>query len=705
MAKKFVKVNGLHNVFEASANIASSTIKSGASASVDANSILFITADADDEELFGSDYPSMKEGAHYIWAQGVLHDTNSGVVNVGVTGEEPHIRVTGSMTPSGPSFVISHTAPSTGVSTAGKVQTQPKAAGTSGTGGATGVLKIPTISVDNKGHVSSLTDTEVAIPIPNHYKHPQFNVFIGGATTKYDPDVQTDKFIDIDSAINSKIAPFENAMHFVGKATVDLTDGATTGATALGITGYTASAKGDIVLDKSGIHEYIWTGSAWEQIGYLVGATAANVTGSTYEIGTIVVEGATTKFVGKDTITTVSYTNSGKTGSTYEIGKITINGTTTPIIGQDNNTDTIYGATNGVALTGGTFFQADLHSYTKFGVTGAASTTASRYYRVGLDAAGKLAVNVPWTNTAHTHSVGVGIGVTGAAKTGNTTGDCHLYLKPASSSAIGGIAIGYSENGKNYPVELNSSNQAYVNVPWTNTTYGASGGVELADSKFRASLHTWEKMGATGVASTTANRYYRVGLDAAGKLAVNVPWTDTKSTVNDGKLTLQIAGVTTTTHSANTASNTTFNVPEASASAYGVIKVSSKNSSAVTVNAETTTAGRYYPIELNSDGKAIVNVPWTNTDTNTTYKLTGAVVGTTGSAATNTSQTTAVASAVSFVDQLRLTSTTGTVDSTSTCILMNGDGVINLKAVAGKTGAIEIDYTGVATAEDWATIG
>ena len=70
--------------------------------------------------------------------------------------------------------------------------------------------------------------------------------------------------------------------------------------------------------------------------------------------------------------------------------------------------------------------------------------------------------------------------------------------------------------------------------------------------------------------------------------------------------------------SAITIANTyKYTLPEASASTMGGIKVSSKNSSAVTVNSESTTAGRYYPIELNSDGKAIVNVPWSNT----TYNL------------------------------------------------------------------------------------
>ena len=40
----------------------------------------------------------------------------------------------------------------------------------------------------------------------------------------------------------------------------------------------------------------------------------------------------------------------------------------------------------------------------------------------------------------------------------------------ASSSAVGVIKLGYSDNGKNYAVEL-SSNRAYVNVPWENTVY------------------------------------------------------------------------------------------------------------------------------------------------------------------------------------------------------------------------------------------
>lgn len=41
----------------------------------------------------------------------------------------------------------------------------------------------------------------------------------------------------------------------------------------------------------------------------------------------------------------------------------------------------------------------------------------------------------------------------------------------ASNDNIGGIKTGYTQNGKNYPILLDENKKAYVNVPWTNTTY------------------------------------------------------------------------------------------------------------------------------------------------------------------------------------------------------------------------------------------
>lgn len=54
------------------------------------------------------------------------------------------------------------------------------------------------------------------------------------------------------------------------------------------------------------------------------------------------------------------------------------------------------------------------------------------------------------------------------------TSDYKLPL--ASEDVRGGIKTGYSQNGNNYPVQLNDTEQAYVSVPWTdnNTTYSAA---------------------------------------------------------------------------------------------------------------------------------------------------------------------------------------------------------------------------------------
>lgn len=54
------------------------------------------------------------------------------------------------------------------------------------------------------------------------------------------------------------------------------------------------------------------------------------------------------------------------------------------------------------------------------------------------------------------------------------TSDYKLPL--ASANTLGGIKSGYAQNGKNYPVQIDAQEQAYVSVPWTdnNTTYAAA---------------------------------------------------------------------------------------------------------------------------------------------------------------------------------------------------------------------------------------
>lgn len=77
------------------------------------------------------------------------------------------------------------------------------------------------------------------------------------------------------------------------------------------------------------------------------------------------------------------------------------------------------------------------------------------------------------SNTNHTHSVTINGKAYTIPASGNGSVDIGTYLTPtsfATATDVGGIKIGYTESGKNYPVKL-SDGKAYVNVPWTDTTY------------------------------------------------------------------------------------------------------------------------------------------------------------------------------------------------------------------------------------------
>ena len=63
--------------------------------------------------------------------------------------------------------------------------------------------------------------------------------------------------------------------------------------------------------------------------------------------------------------------------------------------------------------------------------------------------------------------------------------------------------------------------------------------------------------------------------------------------------------------------NTTYS--QATSAALGLIKLEDDTVQTVAANTVTTTASRTYGIQVNSSGQAVVNVPWVDTNTNTTY--------------------------------------------------------------------------------------
>lgn len=234
-------------------------------------------------------------------------------------------------------------------------------------------------------------------------------------------------------------------------------------------------------------------------------------------------------------------------------------------------------------------------------------------------------------------------------------------IPQASSSALGGIKIGYSDNGRNYAVELDSSGKAYVNVPWadTNTTYnvattGANGLMSSSDKSkldgiqagadavsFSRSLSSGTKIGTININGTNTDIYaptagepveygvatsatlglvrigypesgknYPVELNSSNQMYVNVPWTDNNTTYSAG------AGLSL--------SGTAFSLVKATPTTLGGVKVSSTEISTVSTVAATTfgSQNRIYPVQLaypsgsaGTDGNKVLSVyvPWENT--------------------------------------------------------------------------------------------
>lgn len=79
------------------------------------------------------------------------------------------------------------------------------------------------------------------------------------------------------------------------------------------------------------------------------------------------------------------------------------------------------------------------------------------------------------TNTAHSHSAGVGL--TGSGNAG-TSGTYTYKAKLRSETALTiDSAAGTTTSGRVYPVAVDKSGYLSVNVPWTNTTYTFNGAI------------------------------------------------------------------------------------------------------------------------------------------------------------------------------------------------------------------------------------
>ena len=258
----------------------------------------------------------------------------------------------------------------------------------------------------------------------------------------------------------------------------------------------------------------------------------------------------------------------------------------------------------------------------------------------------------------------------------------NKYVLPeATSSTLGGVKVGSNITVNSGTISLtkaNVTNALGYTPPTTNTTYG------IADYDTSGLLKPWKSYtvscsgptaatASTAVTvqgiSTTSNRYYAVEMDSAGRAFVNVPWTDsdTKYTLPlaaDGtrggiqigfsesgvnvavKLSSDKAYVALTKTAVTSAlgytpptANTTYAVADYDTAgllmplkSYSVActfgTTAATTATAVTVNAISTASNRYYAIEMDKNGRAFVNVPWTDNDTK--YTLSAATTSALG---------------------------------------------------------------------------
>ena len=201
----------------------------------------------------------------------------------------------------------------------------------------------------------------------------------------------------------------------------------------------------------------------------------------------------------------------------------------------------------------------------------------------------------------------LGTNISGSGTTGDpykmTITSPNTEYSVATTSALGLVKLGSdttqstagntvsSTASRSYKIQLNGDNQMLVNVPWTdtNTEYSMMTSSVLGLGKLFSD--TQQDTAANSV-SSTASRTYGIQANSSDQLVVNVPWTDT---------------------------NTEYSA--ATSSVLGLMKLFSDTQQDTAAETVSSTASRTYGIQFNSSDQAVVNVPWSDTNTQNTYVL------------------------------------------------------------------------------------
>lgn len=91
----------------------------------------------------------------------------------------------------------------------------------------------------------------------------------------------------------------------------------------------------------------------------------------------------------------------------------------------------------------------------------------------------------------------------------------NKYVLPvASSTELGGVLLGYTQNGRNYPITKDTKGNIYVNVPW---------------EEYQLPKATNNALGGIKTGYKQNGKFYPIKTDTDGNAYVQVPWEDTNT--------------------------------------------------------------------------------------------------------------------------------------------------------------------------------
>ena len=284
----------------------------------------------------------------------------------------------------------------------------------------------------------------------------------------------------------------------------------------------------------------------------------------------------------------VDRSGSGNLDSDWSVGQTNIDGA---VVGPASATDgyiPLFDGTTGKLLKNSTYSPSSFATagHTHGNITNAGAITAD-----GVAIAnGDTIVIVDSSDSSKIKKTSITFDGSTATKALTQKGTWETFnnysLPLAASGTRGGVQIGYSTDdaNRNYAVQL-SSEKMYVNVPWTDTTYTAGTGLSLSGTEFSVKLDY-----------TTSGVNRKVQADSSGNLYVIQQDTTYSAAKND---TLGLV-------------KPWYNHTVASTG-----PTAGSDATAITVNAISTTADRYYAVEIDSNGRLFVNVPWLVSGTGT----------------------------------------------------------------------------------------